>query len=380
MFDKFLNINTFKHKMMKKVIYSIVALALLFSCSTEPQYKIKGQIDGLNSGTAFLQKIDKRVPVSIDSVEIKDGKFSFKGIIDEPDFYIIKLSDTLSAIPLILENVQYTIKAHVDSIEAVVVEGSANTTKYYDFDKALMNYEMQFRNLYNEYMQATMSGDAAKAKEVEEIYGNIEKEQMQFVKDFVKGNSNLLIAPFITAQYLMSQMEFQELDSLVQGFDTTLNASKYVVMINERVNLMKKVAIGQPYTDFTLNDTTGTPVALSSVIGEKYVLIDFWAAWCNPCRQENPTLVANYAKYKNKGFEIFGVSFDKSREAWVKAIHDDGITWPQVSDLKYWECEAGKLYGVRGIPHNVLIDKNGIIIAKNLRGEELGAKLAELLK
>jgi len=365
---------------MKKLIYGFAAIALLFSCSSEPQYKIKGQIDGLNSGTAFLQKVEKRIPISIDSVEIKDGKFAFTGSIDDPDFYIIKVSDTLSEIPIILENVIYTIKANIDSIEAAVIEGSVNTTKYYEFDNTLMNYRIQFSNLYNEYMQATMSGDAAKAQEIEGIYVKLEQQQMEFVKKYVKDNSNLMIAPFITAQYFMNDMEIPELDSLVQEFDTTLNSSKYVMMINERIDLMKKVAIGQPYTNFTLNDTTGNPVALSSVIGQKYVLIDFWAAWCNPCRQENPNLVATYAKYKNKGFEIFGVSFDKSREAWIIAINEDGITWPQVSDLKFWECEAGKLYGIRSIPQNVLLDKDGIIIAKNLRGEDLGAKLAELLK
>lgn len=352
----------------------------MYSCSSEPQYKIKGDIQGLNSGTALLQKIEKRTPITIDSVIISNGKFTFKGMVEEADIYLIKLADTLPEIPLILENTQITIKANIDSLQGAEINGSENTTKYYEFDKAIANFETKFRDLYNEYMQANMSGDAAKVKEIETTYEEVENEQMAYVKEFVKNNSSLFVAPFIAAQYLMSQIEVEELEEIAKGFDLSLSTTKFVVMINERIETMKRVAIGQPYTNFTLNDTTDTPVSLSSFIGEKYVLVDFWAAWCSPCRHENPTLVANYAKYKDKGFEIFGVSFDKSREAWIKAIHDDGITWPQVSDLKYWDCEAGKLYGVRSIPHNVLIDKNGIIIAKNLRGDDLGAKLEELFK
>ena len=365
---------------MKKLFYALMAMVLLYSCNKEPQYKITGNVEGLTNGTAYLQKIEQRTPVNIDSVEFTNGKFVFKGAVQEPDFYLIKFADTLGVIPLILENNQITINADIDSLYDAEFEGSESTAKYIEFDKKLSDFEMNFRNLYNEYMQANMSGDAAKVKEIESQYELIEQEQMSFIKGFVSDNSQLFVSPFITAQYLMSQIEPNELEEIAAKFDTTYNQSKYVVMINDRITTMKRVAIGQPYVDFTLNDTTGNPVALSSVVGEKYVLIDFWAAWCSPCHHENPTLVENYAKYKNKGFEIFGVSFDKSRDAWIKAIHDDKITWPQVSDLKYWECEAGKLYGVRGIPHNVLLDKNGIIIAKNLRGEELGAKLAEIFK
>ncbi len=365
---------------MKKLFYALMAMVLLYSCNSEPQYKITGTIEGLTSGTALLQKGNQRTPITVDSVSFEKGKFVFKGAVPEPDFYIIKFADTLGVIPLLLENKEITINVHIDSIYDADIKGSESTTKFIEFDRNLGDFEMKFRDLYEEYVQANMSGDAAKVKEIEEQYEGIETEQMDYMKNFVKSNSKLFVGPFVTSQYLMVQIEHTELEQIAAEFDTTMNSSKYMVMINDRIGTMKRVAIGQPFVDFTLNDTTNTPVALSSVIGQKYVLIDFWAAWCGPCRHENPTLVKNYAKYKDKGFEIFGVSFDKSRDAWIKAIQEDGIIWPQVSDLKYWDCEAGKLYGVRGIPHNVLIDKDGIIIAKNLRGDDLGAKLEEIFK
>jgi peroxiredoxin len=146
------------------------------------------------------------------------------------------------------------------------------------------------------------------------------------------------------------------------------------------VDKLKATAIGQPAPEIALPDPNGNVVTLSSMKG-KYVLVDFWAKWCGPCRQENPNIVRAYNKYKDKGFTVFGVSLDRSKEDWLKAIQDDGLTWTHVSDLKYWQSEAARIYGITGIPFSVLLDPNGVIIAKgnNLRGAALHKKLEEVL-
>lgn len=176
-------------------------------------------------------------------------------------------------------------------------------------------------------------------------------------------------------------MEIADLEPLMPQIPAAYSNDETIIKIKENVEKMKATAVGQKFTDFEMQTPEGKTVKMSDYVGKgKVVLIDFWASWCGPCRREMPNLVEAYKKYKNKNFEIVGVSLDQSGDSWKEAIKKLNITWPQMSDLKYWNCEGAKLYAVSSIPHTVLIDGDGIILARGLHGDELQQKLAEVIK
>ena len=196
---------------------------------------------------------------------------------------------------------------------------------------------------------------------------------------FVQENPSSAVSLYILYKYLSGEVGLSSLKNLISIVDTSLRKSTYYKLIEGQMTILSKTEVGKPAIDFSMTDVNGNKIQLSSLYG-KYLLIDFWASWCPSCRQENPNVVSVFNEYSSKGFSVLGVSLDNNKEHWLKAINDDKLVWKQVSDLKRWDNEAAKLYGIRSIPSNLLLNPQGIIIAKNLRGKELKSKLGELLK
>ncbi len=364
---------------MKKISYIIITTILISACSSEPHYVVKGNIEGSDSVTFYLQKREAGKTITIDSAISNKGMFTIKGgKIDYPQMVQLIAGKTRKRTSFYLENSEITITGTLDSLFKATITGSKTQDQYKSFLDSNKPINDEYSKLYVEYQTASRAGDTERVAKLEKQADSIQAEMTNLEKNFVKNNPSSYVTPSLVVS-LSYEMDAPEIESMINGLDTSIVKLPMIKDLKDRVAVMKSVAIGQKAPDFTLNDPNGNPVSLSSKIGSKLLLIDFWAAWCNPCRQENPNVVKVYNQFHKKGFDIIGVSLDRSKDDWVKAIENDKLTWTQVSDLQFWNNSAAKLYAVNAIPANFLLDETGTIIGKNLRGEALYNKVNEVL-
>lgn len=376
----------YKKEFMKKVILLFATMAIVFaSCQNKTAYKVEGTVAdaNLNGKYVYLQENTDSAIVNVDSMLLADGKFQFKGDIEKSKVHFITLDQnvqTLNAKRVMFLLEPGTITVNIDTIPTV--GGTAANDDLNDFMQHQFEFTKTTRaisNQYNEAMKAGTMNDSLEAS----INAAYEKE-VDAIKvynfDFIKKNMNNDLGQFL---FLTSASSFEpkEQKELLNKLSDEYKAKPEVKRISTRLENLEKVAEGEMFADLTMENPEGETVSLSDYAGKgKYVFVDFWASWCGPCREEMPNVVEAYKKYKNKGFEIVGVSLDNSKDNWLKGIKDLNMTWPQMSDLKAWDSKAVEVYAFQGIPHTVLLDKDGKIIAKNLRGQKLHEKLAELMK
>ena len=318
---------------------------------------------------------------NIDSALFMGGKdVNFKGNLNSPEVLYLRAENTGKPVSFFAENSEITVLPDFIKPENTKVEGSSVHDEFELYESMFTELKALQDEAYKEYTSARKNKDEAKMEEVGRKFDEYAAKEMEMNKKYIAQNDDSYVSPYIIRSKMFYTLKLDELKTLVGQLDNSISNSVYVSQLNEHITILEKVAIGKKFTDFTLPNPEGVNVSLSDVTGQNYVLIDFWASWCGPCRRENPNVVRLYKDFHEKGFDIIGVSFDNSEENWLKAIKDDELSWHHVSDLKGWGSKAGKLYGVNSIPATVLLDPDGTIIAKNLRSEELREKLDEFLK
>lgn len=354
-----------------------LAIFLLFPLSLAAQKKfiISGNLQGLPDGSAVSLSNANSPEDTLARAIVKDGGFELQGTVNEPNLYQLNLDGVQKKSILFIGNERVSVSGNVQTVQDLTVEGSK---VHEDFEIFKKTFNPLFQELTAMGQRISKLPSLTRDDSVMTAY----KDQLNTIKaevdKFVASHQSSPVAPFVVLVTSELEQDISVLERRYQLLHKNVQSGFYGKMIRQQIVEKKAGAIGSEAIDFSQADTEGKKVSLSSFRG-KYVLVDFWASWCRPCREENPNVVKAYNQFKDKNFTVLGVSLDNSRQPWLKAIKKDNLTWTHLSDLKGWNNEVAAQYNIQSIPQNFLIDPSGKIIAKNLRGPELLSRLCELL-
>lgn len=386
---------------MKKILFLLTASVAIISCSKvkDGEYLITGTATGIENGkTIILQGQDPttKMAVALDTVKVENGKFEIKGKVTEPAFHTLILQGANGPIPFILETGEINIAIDKDSIHKTKVSGTYNNDEYAKFNEDLTKTQkslIDFQKKNTQKMQqAQQAQDTVTINSLmkqymtlqTEVQANSKKKYLAYAESHPKAYISALI---IQSMISDPTADIKKTESLYNALDESLKNTTPGKEIKAKLGQAKMPAVGASAApvgspnwraDFSAPNPEGKVVSLKQSLG-KVTIVDFWASWCGPCRKENPNVVAIYKELHSKGLNIVGVSLDKEAAAWKEAIAKDGLVWTQVSNLKFWEEPIAKQYGVESIPATFILDASGKVVAQDLRGPELKAKILELL-
>ncbi|SKC19234.1 Peroxiredoxin [Alkalitalea saponilacus] len=372
------NLNNFIF-MMKKVFFALALTIILAACSSD-SYKLSGKFNDVTTGTVYLKKITEFGIEDVDTTELVNGAFTFEGSVEHPELYLIFHGTNRVPIALFLENTNITITGSTAEMEAVEIKGSRLNNLFKKFNDEIPHSE-KVERMREEFFMAQSSGDQSTMESIMADMQVIIEEQQNYYRNFVKENSNNVVGAFL-ALNMAQGLEVEELEEILEKLEANLSGHPYVVQLQEFLTPMQTqraaeaaLSVGNEAPVFTLKDIEGNAVSLDQYRG-KYVFLDFWAAWCRPCRIENPILKRAYDRFGGDEFEIVSVSLDETTEAWKKAVEEDQLNWVLLHDPM---GSVAQTYAVQSIPNTWLLDRDGNIMHKQLRGEELIEVLEGLL-